>query len=93
MWTVSGHGSNSQEVWLLYTLLFCSKLTLVTYVYLLLVGIDGTRVPFTEISLAPAEFDDYQIGVDASVTFCLKELRVRSLLCGVHVCMWEAIHV
>lgn len=38
-------------------------------------SIDGTRVPFTEISLAPAEFDDYQIGVDASVTFCLKELR------------------
>lgn len=40
--------------------------------------VDGTnRVSLTEISLAPEEFDEYQIGVDTAVTFCLKELRVR----------------
>ena len=38
---------------------------------------DGVRVPVTEICLLPAEFDEYQIGVDASVTFCLRELRVH----------------
>ena len=37
---------------------------------------DSNRVSLTEISLAPQEFDDYQIGVDVSITFCLKELRV-----------------
>lgn len=42
-------------------------------------GVD-TRVPLTEISLLPAEFEEYQIGVDASITFCLKELRVRPTL-------------
>ena len=30
----------------------------------------------TEISLDPPEFDEYTIGVDAEITFCLKELRV-----------------
>ena len=44
---------------------------------------DGsTRVSVTEVSLTPQEFDDYQIGVDVNVTFCLKELRVCKL-------MWE----
>ena len=38
--------------------------------------IDSTRVPLTEIFLHPEEFDDYCIGVDTSITFCLKELRV-----------------
>ena len=38
---------------------------------------DSNRVSLTEISLAPQEFDDYQIGVDVSITFCLKELRVN----------------
>ena len=33
----------------------------------------------SEISLAAAEFDDYRIGIDTSITFCLKELRVS---CG-----------
>ena len=42
------------------------------------------RVPITEICLLPAEFDEYQIGVDASVTFCLRELRVH---CRIVVCV------
>ena len=45
---------------------------------------DGMRVPITEICLLPAEFDEYQIGVDASVTFCLRELRVH---CRIVVCV------
>ena len=39
---------------------------------------DPTKVIHTEMMLAPEEFDNYQIGVDTDVTFCLKELRVNS---------------
>lgn len=39
---------------------------------------DPTKVIHTEMVLAQEEFDNYQIGVDTDVTFCLKELRVRS---------------
>ena len=42
------------------------------------------RIPITEICLLPAEFDEYQIGVDASVTFCLRELRVH---CRIVMCV------
>ena len=38
--------------------------------------IEPNRVIHTEMMLAPEEFDNYQIGVDTEVTFCLKELRV-----------------
>ena len=41
-------------------------------------GVDQ-RATMTEVCLVPAEFDDYQIGVDAAITFCLKELRVPPL--------------
>ena len=37
---------------------------------------DSTKIIHTEMMLAPEEFDNYQIGVDTDVTFCLKELRV-----------------
>lgn len=37
---------------------------------------DSSRVSLIEISLTPEEFDNYQIGVDTAITFCLKELRV-----------------
>lgn len=33
----------------------------------------------TEITLDPPEFDEYTIGVDTEITFCLKELRVSAL--------------
>lgn len=29
----------------------------------------------TEVSLVSEEFDNYQVGLDTDVTFCLKELR------------------
>ncbi len=38
--------------------------------------LDPNRVIHTEMMLVPEEFDNYQIGVDTDVTFCLKELRV-----------------
>lgn len=36
---------------------------------------DLSKVVYTEMSLVPEEFDNFQIGVDTVVTFCLKELR------------------
>ena len=39
---------------------------------------DPNRVIHTEMMLVPDEFDNYQIGVDTDVTFCLKELRVHT---------------
>ena len=39
--------------------------------------VDPSKIVHTEMTLAPEEFDNYQIGVDTEITFCLKELRVR----------------
>ncbi|XP_002155070.1 cell cycle checkpoint control protein RAD9A [Hydra vulgaris] len=36
---------------------------------------DFSKVVNTEMTLAPEEFDNFQIGIDTEVTFCLKELR------------------
>ena len=36
---------------------------------------DPMKVVHTEMSLVPEEFDDFQIGIDTAITFCLKELR------------------
>ncbi|XP_041348461.1 cell cycle checkpoint control protein RAD9A-like isoform X2 [Gigantopelta aegis] len=36
---------------------------------------DPTKVVHTEMTLVPEEFDNYRVGVDTDITFCLKELR------------------
>ena len=36
---------------------------------------DPMKVVHTEMTLVPEEFDDFQIGIDTVITFCLKELR------------------
>ena len=46
---------------------------------------DASRAPLTEVRLLPDEFDVYQIGVDSSLTYCLKELRV--CLCLIPDCI------
>ena len=38
--------------------------------------IDPMKAIRTELSLTRDEFDSYNVGVDAEVTFCLKEFRV-----------------
>lgn len=53
-----------------------------------LVSADPDRVIHTEMMLVPEEFDNYQIGVDTDVTFCLKELRVLRKLIG--ICLIES---
>uniref|UniRef100_A0A2C9LRK0 Proliferating cell nuclear antigen PCNA C-terminal domain-containing protein n=2 Tax=Biomphalaria TaxID=6525 RepID=A0A2C9LRK0_BIOGL len=30
---------------------------------------------YTELTLSPNEFENYQVGVDSDVTFCLREMR------------------
>ena len=39
---------------------------------------DPSAIVHTEMKLHPEEFDNYQIGVDTDITFCLKEARVSS---------------
>ncbi len=46
---------------------------------------DPNKVLHSEMFLSPDEFEDYTIGVDTEVTFCLKELRVSTVLGFVHL--------
>lgn len=41
------------------------------------------RVPVTAVFLHPQEFSSYQIDVDTSITFSLKELRVLTALSNI----------
>lgn len=41
-----------------------------------LMFVDPSTIVHTEMKLHPEEFDNYQIGVDTDITFCLKEARV-----------------
>ncbi|XP_055861671.1 cell cycle checkpoint control protein RAD9B-like [Biomphalaria glabrata] len=36
---------------------------------------DTSKVMYTELTLSPNEFENYQVGVDSDVTFCLREMR------------------
>lgn len=48
--------------------------------YCSLLHLDHERVINTKIVLVAEEFEKFQIGVDAEVTFCLKELKVIKIL-------------
>ena len=39
--------------------------------------VDAGRAVRTQLCLDPAEFECYTVGVDAEITFCLKELKVQ----------------
>ncbi|KAK3540556.1 hypothetical protein QTP70_034303 [Hemibagrus guttatus] len=43
---------------------------------------DNDHIMFTEMFLHPDEFDYFHLRMDSDITFCLKELRVCSLLFG-----------
>ena len=37
--------------------------------------LDAKKTVHTELTMQPSEFEEYAIDLEASVTFCLKELR------------------
>ena len=47
------------------------------FLILLIFATDLDKIIHTEMVLVPEEFDNYQIGVDTEITFCLKELKVN----------------
>ena len=49
----------------------------VVVVVVLLLLVEDVRVSLTEVALTPSEFDSYQVSENATLTFCLKELRVK----------------
>ena len=46
--------------------------------------LDPMKAIRTELSLTRDEFDGYNVGVDAEVTFCLKEFRVCVVLAAIY---------